>query len=140
MEIEKLIEAAITGGWTAFDTMRSPHVIDMPNLNRCGDCFCANKEAHTHLRLEKMHHEILLDPLMWQSAGKELGWKEKYKHLIDNKLRPALRCSLCNGKPMVGSGHCSWSIEDEWRTRQHRFLDALQEGKTLSEAVSEATT
>ena len=123
MSIEKLIEAAIAGGWKPFsgegrlvkkgkedgigsywyewdstDEDGNPCILDRP------------------LCLDHPHYFIpaLLDPLMWQSAGKVLGWPD------DNRLRRMYET-------------------DSWRGKQFLFLWGIQEGKGLSEAVSEAT-
>lgn len=72
---------------------------------------------------------MLLDPSFWQCLGKRLGWREKYKHFIDEK-RPALRCLDCDRKPMVGDGVCYRNLENMSLTKAHEFLDALHENKT----------
>ena len=56
----------------------------------------------------------LLDPTLWQAVGKELGWD-----------------TGTEGTPFYGR---------MYRAKQHDFLDSLQEGKSLEEAVNDATS
>ena len=108
MTIEKLIEAAIAGGWKK---EISDHFLLPLTGGAVAVCYPETDIVDTHISLE----QILLDPLMWQSAGKELGWPE--------------------------TNHLKRMYEEHstFRGRMYRFLDALQEGKSLSEAVNEAT-
>lgn len=108
------------------------------------NCFSGNGDAYLEGKVEGgskgvyiNKSRILLDPLFWSSLGKAMGWREKYKHHIDNSLRPALRCTDCGGKPMVGSGHCSGNLKDEWLTNWHRFIDHLAEGKDANSFFSD---
>lgn len=66
--------------------------------------------TETTIPIEK----YLLDPKVWQAVGKELGWE--------------------TGNPVD-----NFDPYEESNSRQHAFLDSLQDGKSLSDAVNDAT-
>jgi hypothetical protein len=112
---KEIIEKAIEGGYA-------------PEPYRHRQFIRTSRKTYQHLQTSGAsmpYSEIILDPLFWQSLGKALEWKEKNKHHIDNEKRPALRCTLCNGKPMVGDGYCSFSYSDEWKEKALCFFDLL---------------
>ena len=78
---------------------------------------------------------ILLDPAAWRAVGKVRGWKEKYKHRIDDEKRPSLKCLDCDRKPMVGDGICYGNITDEYQDKMHHFIDCICADKTIEEAL-----
>lgn len=50
-----------------------------------------------------------------KALGERLGWKEEYKHRIAGGDRPALKCSDCDRKPMIGDGRCYANFFNEWK-------------------------
>lgn len=66
------------------------------------------------------------DPKAWGAVGKEMGWESSkddcgnYEHTNHKVLCP----------------ECPY---DEYRERQHRFLDSLQQGNDITSALANAT-
>lgn len=67
-------------------------------------------------------HETLI---AIRELGKVRGWSIAGKHHIDESQRPALRCTVCDGKPHVGNGICSFNHKDEAKEHQHTLIDTL---------------
>lgn len=88
MTIQDFIAKAIEGGWISqWGTM-------------------------THINLEPIKHEILLDPEAWKAVGKVEGWPDT------SEIAQGLPV------PMTTIG---------WLWNMHRMIDALAEGKSVEE-------
>jgi hypothetical protein len=69
-----------------------------------------NKEVYlcNHEGIKMMNKGFLLDPLFWIALGKTEGW--------------------------ILEGHAG---RKQWREQQHRFIDAIQQGRSIDEFFGE---
>ncbi len=76
MTIQTAIEKAIEGGWSSGSTIKSVAYYDVLGVKEIMLTFESFKDGQTYTwRRDLM--AILLDPLFFQSLGKEMGWPEK---------------------------------------------------------------
>lgn len=81
--------------------------------------------------LELTVARILLDPLVWQAVGKTRGW------------RTTLPCGLweLTGSSYVAGYEGLYRKRSviEWQYRRDLFIDALDDGKTIDDALAAIT-
>lgn len=110
MTLQQFISAGIEGGWKPFADEKVHKKFEIEEDG--------SPVFMTKVNVRRRHiADILLDPDLWRAVGKQSGWKIEKKH---------------RRKYVV-------DFEDEAKTRHHRFLDLLWEGKTLLEALAEST-
>jgi hypothetical protein len=63
-----------------------------------------------YLEMDEAKSHMLLDPSFWVALGKAMGWKEMKDYEMYRKIDPTTR--------------------PQWLIEQHRFIDALAEGKS----------
>lgn len=64
---------------------------------------------------------IFLDPLAWQAVGRVEGWEKRHNYA----------CYI-----HLDGGKCDCVPEEEWEARMHDMIDALCEGTSIEEFIS----
>lgn len=130
MTIKKLIDAALEGGWDA------SHAFGY-------NAIYSNSQYNTEFLHEHAYPAILIDPKMWEAAGKTLGWKEDvcqfcgeetrrygddyidYKECLNSKCDIRSTCTEEN-----------WIRDmDEWEYKMREMITALYFGSTIKEYI-----
>jgi hypothetical protein len=104
---ERFITDAIKGGWR---WNGEKYLLDQCPMD---DMILRLKGSANRFRLPVQ--KILFDPPAWQAVGKTRGWIDHGKEANE----------MVYGK----------FIEQHWKTRLHRFIDHLADGKTIEEAL-----
>jgi hypothetical protein len=65
---------------------------------------------------------ILMNPRLWQSLGKAMGWKYC-----------TLGCAADNRSPNYCGASVPENHQQQWLYEWHRFVDTLADGKTAEE-------
>lgn len=113
MTLNEAIEKAIKGGYNAFEWYDSIERIENPK-ELYGGVWGYDKEGSGHhIALS----EILINPLFWQSLGKAMGVKNN----------------------MIGSCDGCGADLGGWKYQQHRFIDHLQDGKSIESFFEQLT-
>lgn len=108
---EHFIKDAIDGGWN--DLMKG-----VPFEVR-GDSIITQTDKGNESLFETVSC-MLLDPLAWQAVGKTRGWS----------VYPV--CSIHGADCLLD---CSHGVKTEHEYKWHRFIDHLNDGKTVEEAL-----
>lgn len=116
MTLKEFIETAIKGGWYKEATYKIE-----------GEEIIFMRVKYDAITGVLPFSTALLDHTLWQAVGRELGWSD-YTEIITYYDRNRV------------NRDCTHSHNEEtWKHSQHKFLDSLQEGKSLTDAVNDAT-
>jgi len=113
MTIKEFIEKAIEGGWKEF--------LDFSFLYNIGNTVTL-EYGKTKETVEKLLHEILLDPNAWEAVGKSLGWG-------DFEGKPDMQ-----GEPMTKKD-TQYFIDSQWKERQKGLITHLQDDGTTESYI-----
>lgn len=67
-------------------------------------------------------HESLLEPKAWQAVGKVIGWKDRYITSTTYYLKK--------------TGKKKELLSCEWQYKMHAMIDALAEGRSITEFLA----
>ena len=147
MTIKEFIEKAIEGGWTNTDkfygkytslksfnkywaviNLEKETTVDAPEL---GDCAVKKVPISSSIRLS----EIWIDPKAWEAVGKvdiEKCWacdgKKFFTKFASSELDKEAPCGNCKSTGIQ---------QGNWKNKMHRMIDALVEGKSIEQFLSE---
>lgn len=132
MTIKRFIEAAIEGGYFI------PPLFGGKGSQKVeGNTIVTTHKKHdgweswSNEKLSDVNiYKVLLDPLAWQAVGKVEGW-ENFRCKRCGKEREDRSFNEHCGDWGYYAGSSAW--EETWRYQMHRMIDALAEGKTISE-------
>ena len=132
--MEEAFKKSIEGGYNI------PELLDRLGIRNIykvevGKKYMTVKTLQGNIKQLCSFEKILLDPSFWKCLGKSLGWKEKYKHRMDEKIN-CLRCLDCNKKPMIGDGKCYRNITDEWKDKMLAFTSHIADGGDANKFIS----
>lgn len=84
-----------------------------------------NKYAHFYCPLsDGQDDHAFIDPLFWQALGRARGWKGIVEYVIEEKMEHESSLHIDS----------AWEV---WQYHQHRFIDALAEGRSVEEFFKE---
>lgn len=135
MTTKDFIEVAVSGGWESQELniarMWQSDVDIQVNGFGAVQFRISGDVIASYCRVE----QILIDPLAWAAVAKVKGWK------------PAGEPSMCEGCETIGVGtgnHMKSCLiknrhSGDARQSQHRFIDFLQDGLSIEDAVNKST-
>ena len=108
MTPEQFVEKAIEGGWKEF--------LDFSFLYNIGNTVTL-EYGKTKETVEKLLHEILLDPNAWEAVGKSLGWEKELFELQGNSI--------------FDSFEGNEVFKQKYFVEMHQMIDHLIDGGTI---------